>query len=160
SEEQTSELQSLTNLVCRLLLEKKNNTSSRPTERRPLLPTPTRNPKFSCSRMNTHPNMVTAIPPATSRHTPTSQTQCDTLTPRNPPPQRARSHLSRPSPVEPHPPCAPPAGRTEAIPHTQRTLHRPRPAPLTWPPSQDFTAPYSAPAIPAHLALPAAIPAS
>src|SRR5437016_7917685 len=31
SEEHTSELQSLTNLVCRLLLEKKNNTSSQHT---------------------------------------------------------------------------------------------------------------------------------
>src|SRR5438046_10762975 len=31
SEEHTSELQSLTNLVCRLLLEKKNNTYNNPT---------------------------------------------------------------------------------------------------------------------------------
>src|SRR5438046_3930332 len=33
SEEHTSELQSLTNLVCRLLLEKKNSCPSRPSER-------------------------------------------------------------------------------------------------------------------------------
>src|SRR5437016_7866613 len=35
SEEHTSELQSLTNLVCRLLLEKKKNTA-RPAQRPPL----------------------------------------------------------------------------------------------------------------------------
>src|SRR5437016_8544827 len=33
SEEHTSELQSLTNLVCRLLLEKKNNKTTTPTSR-------------------------------------------------------------------------------------------------------------------------------
>src|SRR5258706_10856033 len=35
SEEHTSELQSLTNLVCRLLLQKKKETSSSPTASRP-----------------------------------------------------------------------------------------------------------------------------
>src|SRR5262249_61632648 len=35
SEEHTSELQSLTNLVCRLLLEKKNKTTHHPRDRQP-----------------------------------------------------------------------------------------------------------------------------
>src|SRR5262249_36510212 len=59
SEEHTSELQSLTNLVCRLLLEKKNRTSHQMTRTRPycaalpthlsffvLLPRPPRSPLF------------------------------------------------------------------------------------------------------------------
>src|SRR5258706_3898727 len=42
SEEHTSELQSLTNLVCRLLLEKKNNTAAPADARRRQAPTSTR----------------------------------------------------------------------------------------------------------------------
>src|SRR5258706_6325523 len=41
SEEHTSELQSLTNLVCRLLLEKKKNKAPAPTPVRPTRPTRT-----------------------------------------------------------------------------------------------------------------------
>src|SRR2546430_9532647 len=40
SEEHTSELQSQSNLVCRLLLEKKNNTPSSPTKKRKTLRLP------------------------------------------------------------------------------------------------------------------------
>src|SRR2546430_9022676 len=61
SEEHTSELQSQSNLVCRLLLEKKNNTQPHPTPPRPHSEPPLR-PRLGRLTPKLNPSLLPKIP--------------------------------------------------------------------------------------------------
>src|SRR5262249_34269436 len=84
SEEHTSELQSLTNLVCRLLLEKKKTTTCAPRLARRTAPTPT--------PLQGRP---TASPPACASRTDDSRGSSRTGTPPGPGSVRRDSSLHR-----------------------------------------------------------------
>src|SRR5262249_34825689 len=85
SEEHTSELQSLTNLVCRLLLEKKKNTEPTSTH------CPTQRPRAVVTPPETHMSYPTASGPKLGRSCPGCSTQYTRT--------RGTSHSSPPSVV-------------------------------------------------------------
>src|SRR2546430_2793609 len=80
SEEHTSELQSQSNLVCRLLLEKKNDDHSGPDAPPPgAAPTPAPNPAHSGRKACC--SWTSCAPPARQPHVPSSRSVSHALPP-------------------------------------------------------------------------------